>query len=50
MFKITNKEAVRNSKILVVFNSDLGAVIAAQKDSSLNYESEFHDTAALTES
>ena len=46
-FKRTHEEAVRNSKILVAFNGDLGATIAAQKDIPLNYGLELHDTVAL---
>ena len=41
MFRRTNDEAVRNSKILAAFNGDLGAVIMAQKDTPLNYRLEF---------
>ena len=46
-FKRTHEAAVRNSKILAEFKSDLGAVIAAHKDSPVNYGSEFRNTAAL---
>ena len=37
LFRITHKATVRNSKILAAFKGDLGAVIAAQKDSPINY-------------
>ena len=47
-FKRTNEAEVRNSKILAAFNGDLGATIASQNNSPLNYESEFRDTADLT--
>ena len=33
----THEAAVRNSKILAAFKGDLGAEIAAQKDSPVNY-------------
>ena len=46
-FRRTHEAAVRNSKILVVFNGDLGTANAAPKDSPLNYESEFCNTVAL---
>ena len=35
-------------KILAAFNGELGAAIMAQKDSPVNYGSEFRNTAALT--
>ena len=38
---------VRNSKILAAFKDDLGAAIAAHKDSPVNYGSEFCDIAFL---
>ena len=38
-FKITHEAAVRNSKILAAFKGDLGAAIAAHKDSPVNYGS-----------
>ena len=47
-FKWTNEAAIRNIKILAEFKGDLGAEIAAQKDSSVNYRSEFRDTMALS--
>ena len=46
-FRITHEVVVRNIKILAEFNGDLGAAIAAQKDSPVNYGSELRDTAAL---
>ena len=46
-FKKTHEATVRNSKILAAFKSDLGAEIAAHKDSSGNYGSEFRDTTSL---
>ena len=49
LFKRTNKAVVRNSKILTAFSGDLGAAIETQKCSSLNYGSEFRDTADLSE-
>ena len=36
-FRKTHEAAVRNSKILAAFKGDLGAEIAAQKDSPVNY-------------
>ena len=36
-FKRTHEAAVRNSKILAAFKVDLGAAIAAHKDSPVNY-------------
>ena len=36
-FEITNKAASRNSKKIAKFNGNLGAEIAAQNYSSLNY-------------
>ena len=47
LFRRTHESAVRNSKILAAFKGDLGAGIAANKDSSVNYGSEFHDITAL---
>ena len=47
-FRRTHDAAVRNRKILAAFNVDLGAEIAAQKDSPVNYGSEFRNTADLT--
>ena len=46
-FKRTHEAAVRNSKILAAFKGDLGAAIAAHKDSPVNYGSEFRDTTAI---
>ena len=46
-FKRTHEAAVRNSKIMVAFKGDLGAAIAAYKDSPVNYGLEFRDTTAL---
>ena len=46
-FRRTHEEAVRNSKILAAFKGNLGAAIAAQKDSPVNYRSEFRNTVAL---
>ena len=46
-FRRTHEAAVRNIKIIAAFNGDLGASIAAQKDRTLNYRSEFRNTAAL---
>ena len=40
-FRKTHEAAFRNSKILPAFNGDLGAVIAAPKDTPVNYGSEF---------
>ena len=39
LFRRTHEAAVRNSKILAVFKSDLGAEIASIKDSPVNYGS-----------
>ena len=36
-FRITHEVTVRNIKRLAAFNGDLGAAIAAQKDSPVNY-------------
>ena len=47
LFKITNEAAVRNSKTITKFNGDLAAIVA-QKGRTLNYGSEFHDTADLS--
>ena len=46
-FRITHEAAVRNSKILVAFKGDLIPAIAAHKDGSVNYGSEFRDITAL---
>ena len=46
-FKRAHEAAVRNSKIMAAFKGDLGAEIAANKDSPVNYGSEFRDTMAL---
>ena len=46
-FRITHEVAVRNRKILAAFNGDLGTAIAAQKDTPVNYGSEFCNTAVL---
>ena len=46
-FKRTHEAAVRNSKIMAAFKGDLGAAIAAHKDSPVNYGSEFRNTTAL---
>ena len=46
-FKRTHEAAVRNIKILAALKGDLGAAIAAHKDSPVNYGSEFRDTTAL---
>ena len=48
LFKKTNEAAVRNIKTLTAFNGDLGASIAEQNFSPLNYGSEFCDTADLS--
>ena len=45
-FKRTHKAAVINRKIMAAFKGDLGAAIAAHKDSPVNYGSEFRDTTA----
>ena len=42
-FRRTHEAAVRNSKIRAAFKGDLGAAIAAQKNSPVNYGSEFRD-------
>ena len=47
LFNRTNEAAVRSRKILAPFNGDLGAEIEAEKDSPLNYGSEFCNTEAL---
>ena len=47
LFRRTHGAVVSNSKILVVFKGDLGAAIAAQKNSPGNYGSEFRDIASL---
>ena len=47
LFSKTQEASSRNGKILASFNGDLGASIAAKKDSPLNYGSEFCNTAAL---
>ena len=46
-FTRTHEAAVRNSKRMAAFKGDLGAAIAAHKDSPVNYGSEFRDTTAL---
>ena len=46
-FKRTHEAAVRNIKILAALKGELGAAIAAHKDSSVNYGSEFHDPTYL---
>ena len=46
-FNITNEATASNSNIILVLNGDLGAEIAAQKFSPLNYGSEFRNTADL---
>ena len=38
---------MKNSKIMAAFKGDLGAAITANKDSPVNYGSEFSDTTAL---
>ena len=43
----THEASVRNSKILEAFKGDLGAALAAQKDSAVNYRSELRDIASL---
>ena len=43
----THAAAIRNIKILTALNGDLGAEIAAKKDSPVNYGSELRDKAAL---
>ena len=43
----THEAAVRKSKILTAFKGNLGAAIAAQKYSPVNYGSEFRDIASL---
>ena len=48
LFNRTNEAEARNRKILAAFNCNLGASIASQKFSPLNYGSEFHDTADLS--
>ena len=45
-FKRNHEAAVRNSKIMATFKGELGAAIAANKDSPVNYGSEFRDTTA----
>ena len=47
LFRRTHEAALRNSKILTAFKGDLGAEIAAHKDSPVNYGSEFRDIAFL---
>ena len=46
-FKKKHEAAVRNRKILAAFKGDLGAAIAAHKDSPVNNGSESHDTTSL---
>ena len=48
-FKRTHDAAVSNRKILAAFKGDLGAAIAAHKDSPVNYGSEFCDKASLAQ-
>ena len=48
-FKRTHEAAVRNIKILSAFKGDLGAAIAAHKDSPVNYESKFCNTTTLAQ-
>ena len=50
LFRITYEAEIRNSKMLAAFKGDLCAAIVAQKDSPLNYGSEFHNTSALAKS
>ena len=47
-FRRTHDVAFMNIKILAAFKGDLGAAIVAQKNSPLNYGSEFRDTVALS--
>ena len=47
-FKIKNKAAARNRKLLAAFNGYLGAEIKAQKGSPLNYGSEICDISELS--
>ena len=47
-FKITNKAAARNIKLLATFNRNLGAAIKAKKGSPLNYVSEFRNIDKLS--
>ena len=46
-FRRTHEAAVRNSKILAAFKGELGAAIAAHKDSPVNYRSESRDRTSL---
>ena len=48
-FKIIHEAVVRNRKILAELKGDLDAAFAANKDSPVNYESEFRDTMALAQ-
>ena len=47
LFRITHEAEVSNRKILTAFNGNLGAEIAAQNESPVNYRPKFRDTAAL---
>ena len=47
LFRRTHEAIVRNSKILAAFKAELGAAIAAQKHSPVNYGSEFRYIASL---
>ena len=47
LFRRTHGAAVKNSKILAAFKGDLGAAIAAQKNSPVNYGLEFRNIASL---
>ena len=48
-FRRRHEAAVRNSKIFAELKGDLGAEIASQKDSSVNYGPEFRNAAALSQ-
>ena len=47
MFRRTPEAVFSNSKILAAFKGDLGAAIAAHKDSPVNYGSKFGEIAPL---
>ena len=47
MFRITHEATDSNIKILATFKGDIGVAIAAQRDISVNYRSEFRDIASL---
>ena len=47
LFRRTHEAEVSNRKILAAFKGDLSAEIAAQKDSPVNYVSEFCNIASL---